>query len=93
MIASQGAGGISDIFIRVVGDELHKKLGGQPWWWRTAPARQVNIGARACADAPPDGYTFCILPAESLHIQSAHVFKIADYDPSRSLSRSRCCSS
>ena len=50
VIASSSAGGISDIFIRIVGEELHKKW-GQPLVVENRPGGQFNIGAKACADA------------------------------------------
>ena len=78
VIASSSAGGISDIFIRVVGEELHKKW-GQPLVVDNRPGGQFNIGARACADAPPDGYTICILPTDVLQY-NRHVFKSLNYD-------------
>ena len=28
-----------------------------------------TVGAKACAEAAPDGYTICILPGETLHHQ------------------------
>jgi tripartite-type tricarboxylate transporter receptor subunit TctC len=78
VIASSSAGGISDIFIRIVGDELHKKW-GQPLVVENRPGGQFNIGAKACADAPPDGYTICILPSDVL-LYNRHVFKSLNYD-------------
>ena len=48
VIASSSAGGISDIFIRIVGEELHKKW-GQPLVVENRPGGQFNIGAKACA--------------------------------------------
>jgi tripartite-type tricarboxylate transporter receptor subunit TctC len=30
------------------------------------PGGASNIGARACAEAAPDGYTICIMPGEPL---------------------------
>src|SRR5215208_1306883 len=64
VIASSSAGGISDIFIRIV---------------ENRPGGQFNIGAKACADAPPDGYTICILPSDVLQY-NRHVFKSLNYD-------------
>ena len=78
VIASSSAGGISDIFIRIVGEELHKKW-GQPLVVENRPGGQFNIGAKACADAPPDGYTICILPSDVLQY-NRHVFKSLNYD-------------
>jgi tripartite-type tricarboxylate transporter receptor subunit TctC len=43
-----------------------------------------TIGARACADAPPDGYTFCIVNGESTIINPL-VFKNAAFDPKKNL--------
>lgn len=60
IIAASAAGGISDIFMRAVGDELSKKW-GQPVIIENRPGGNFNIGTRACAEAPPDGYTFCVI--------------------------------
>jgi tripartite-type tricarboxylate transporter receptor subunit TctC len=78
VIASSSAGGISDIFIRIVGEELHKKW-GQPLVVENRPGGQFNIGTKACADAPPDGYTICILPSDVLQY-NRFVFKSLNYD-------------
>jgi tripartite-type tricarboxylate transporter receptor subunit TctC len=78
VIASSSAGGISDIFIRIVGEELQKKW-GQPLVVENRPGGQFNIGAKACADAPPDGYTICILPSDVLQY-NRFVFKSLNYD-------------
>jgi tripartite-type tricarboxylate transporter receptor subunit TctC len=43
-----------------------------------------SIGARACADSPPDGYTVCILPAEPILINPV-IFKSNSFDPKRQL--------
>jgi tripartite-type tricarboxylate transporter receptor subunit TctC len=78
VIASSSAGGISDIFIRVLGDELQKKW-GQPLVVDNRPGGSFNIGARACADAAPDGYTICILPSDVLQYNRFQ-FKNLPYD-------------
>ena len=78
VVASSSAGGISDIFIRIVGEELHKKW-GQPLVVENRPGGQFNIGAKACADAAPDGYTICILPSDVLQY-NRHVFRSLNYD-------------
>jgi tripartite-type tricarboxylate transporter receptor subunit TctC len=78
VIASSSAGGISDIFIRIVGDELHKKW-GQPLVVDNRPGGQFNIGAKACVDAAPDGYTICILPTDVLQY-NRHVMRSLNYD-------------
>ena len=43
-----------------------------------------SIGARACGEATPDGYTFCILPAEAMIINPV-INPIAGFDPAKSL--------
>src|SRR5262249_14250548 len=64
-IVAVGAGGTGDIFMRVLGEELHRRW-GQPVVVENRPGGASNIGARARADAPPDGYTICIMPGEPL---------------------------
>ena len=78
VIATSSAGGISDIFIRVIGEELQKRW-GHPLIVENRPGGQFNIGARACADAAPDGYTVCIMPADVLQY-NRHVIKSLNYD-------------
>jgi tripartite-type tricarboxylate transporter receptor subunit TctC len=78
VIASSSAGGISDIFIRILGEELHKRW-GQPLVVENRPGGQFNIAARACADANPDGYTICIMPTDVLQY-NRFVFKNLSYD-------------
>jgi tripartite-type tricarboxylate transporter receptor subunit TctC len=82
-IASQGAGGLSDTWIRAVADQLGPMLGGSVVV-EGRPGAQGNIGARACADSPPDGYTFCILPGETITI-NPHILKDTGFDPKKSL--------
>ena len=55
-ITTMSAGGLSDIFIRAVGQELQKRW-GQPLIVENRPGGMHNIGARAYQDALPDGYT------------------------------------
>lgn len=65
VIASSAAGGISDIFMRTLGEELYKRW-GQPVIIENRPGGNFNIGSRACAEAPPDGYTICIMSNEAV---------------------------
>ena len=82
-IASQGAGGLSDIWMRALGEELAPLL-GQSLVVEDRMGAAGSIGARACAEAPPDGYTICILPAEPIVINPI-ISPIAGFDPTRSL--------
>ena len=79
VIASQGPGGLSDIWMRAVADEMGPLLGGSVVVEDRTGAGG-SIGARACAEAPPDGYTFCILPAEATVINPI-ISPIAGFDP------------
>ena len=65
VIASSAAGGISDTFMRVLGDALHKRW-GQPIIIENRPGGNFNIGSRVCAEATPDGYTICIMSNEAV---------------------------
>jgi tripartite-type tricarboxylate transporter receptor subunit TctC len=62
-IVAVGPGGTADIFTRVLGEELHRRW-GQPLIVENRAGGASNIGARACADAAPDGYTICVLSGE-----------------------------
>ena len=79
VIATSSAGGTSDIFMRALADELHKRL-GQPFIVENRPGGAFNIGARACAEAAPDGYTLCIIPGEPL-VFNQFLFKSLGFDP------------
>jgi len=59
MIVPFGAGGITDVLIRLLGDRLSPRL-GQPVIVENRPGANGMIGAAAVAKAEPDGYT--ILP-------------------------------
>jgi tripartite-type tricarboxylate transporter receptor subunit TctC len=82
-IASQGPGGLSDVFLRALADELGPELGGTVVVENRVGAAG-SIGARACADAPPDGYTICALNNESMVINPI-IFKNMNFDPRNSL--------
>ncbi len=66
-IASQGPGGLSDIFMRALGDEIGPLLRGTVVV-EDRMGGAGTIGARACGEAAPDGYTICILPTEPIVI-------------------------
>ena len=81
VLTTSSAGGISDIFMRVLGEELHKSL-GQPIIIENRPGGQGNIAARACTEAAPDGYTICIINADPL-IYNQYLFKNLPFDPEK----------
>jgi tripartite-type tricarboxylate transporter receptor subunit TctC len=67
--------------MRVLGEELHKSL-GQPLIIDNRPGGAGNIAARACQDAPPDGYTICIINADPM-IYNQYLFKNLSFDPDK----------
>ncbi|MGB9208905.1 MAG: tripartite tricarboxylate transporter substrate binding protein [Pseudolabrys sp.] len=81
VLTTSSAGGISDNFMRVLGEELHKSL-GQPLIIDNRPGGAGNIAARACQDAPPDGYTICIINADPM-IYNQYLFKNLSFDPDK----------
>jgi tripartite-type tricarboxylate transporter receptor subunit TctC len=82
-VTSQGPGGLSDIFMRALGEEMRAGL-GQPIVIENRSGAAGTIGARTCADAPPDGYTFCILPAEPILINPI-IFPNKGFNPKTAL--------
>ncbi len=82
-IASQGPGGLSDLFMRAIADGMGAAHLGTIVVEDRVGA-EGTIGARACADAAPDGYTICILPGETITINPI-IHPEADFDPAKSL--------
>ena len=81
VLTTSSAGGLSDTFMRVLGDELHKSL-GQPIIIDNRPGAAGGIASRTCMEAQPDGYTICILMADAL-IYNQFLFKKLPYDPDK----------
>jgi tripartite-type tricarboxylate transporter receptor subunit TctC len=82
-VTTTSAGGISDVFMRALGDELHKRL-GQPIIVENRPGGMQNVGSRVCSEAVPDGYTICILNAEPL-AYNQFLLKNMPFDPEKGL--------
>jgi tripartite-type tricarboxylate transporter receptor subunit TctC len=82
-LTTTSAGGISDVFMRALGDELLKRW-GQPIVVENRPGGMQNVGARACAEAPPDGYTICILNVEPI-AYNQFLLKSMPFDPEKGL--------
>ncbi|HWV40039.1 tripartite tricarboxylate transporter substrate binding protein [Pseudorhodoplanes sp.] len=68
------AGGVLDTLTRAIGDKVRPIL-GQPWVIENKPGANGSIGMQQCAQAEPDGYTFCSVTAEAFTI-------LPHYDPS-----------
>jgi tripartite-type tricarboxylate transporter receptor subunit TctC len=83
VLASQGPGGLSDVFMRALAEELRPGLGESVIVENRAGA-SGSLAARLCADATPDGYTICILNGESMVINPL-IFKNMSLDPRKDL--------
>jgi tripartite-type tricarboxylate transporter receptor subunit TctC len=77
------AGGGGDIFTRGLADELQKAW-HQPVVVENRPGGSQNIGARACVEAAPDGYTICLMSSEPA-VYNQFLFKTIPYDPEKDL--------
>ena len=77
------AGGGGDVFTRALADELQKAW-HQPVVVENRPGGGQNIGARACVEATPDGYTICVMSSEPA-VYNQFLYKTIPYDPEKDL--------
>ena len=77
------AGGGGDVFTRAIADEWQKAW-RQPVVVENRPGGGQNIGARACVEAAPDGYTLCLMSSEPA-VYNQFLFKTIPYDPEKDL--------
>ncbi len=82
VIVTTSPGGISDVFVRTLSEPLHRRL-GQPVVVENRAGGFMILGARACAEAASDGYTFCVMPGEPL-TYNQFTQKNLPYDPVKS---------
>jgi tripartite-type tricarboxylate transporter receptor subunit TctC len=82
VITTSSAGGISDIFMRVLGDSIRSHLNNQPLIIENKPGAAGGIAARACQDAQPDGYTICIINVDTI-AYNQFLYKSISYDPEK----------
>ena len=81
VFTTSSAGGISDIFMRVLNDAMQSRL-GQPLIIENKPGGAGNIAARQCQDAAPDGYTICIINADTM-IYNQFLYKQIPFEPEK----------
>src|SRR5262249_16093323 len=62
MIVPFGAGGPTDIYTRLLAEELRKAL-KEPFVMENRPGAGTIIGTEAAAKSPPDGYTLLMISA------------------------------
>jgi tripartite-type tricarboxylate transporter receptor subunit TctC len=78
IIMPQPPGGIADITLRALAQELSTSL-GQPVIIENRPGAAGNIAGQACAQAQPDGYTLCMLSIGTLSL-NPFLYKKVSYD-------------
>jgi tripartite-type tricarboxylate transporter receptor subunit TctC len=79
VLTTTSAGGISDVFMRALAEKLGPKL-GQQLFIENRPGGMQNVGARACQDSAPDGYTICIINADPM-IYNQFLIRNMPFDP------------
>jgi tripartite-type tricarboxylate transporter receptor subunit TctC len=82
-LTTTSPGGISDVFMRALGEKLRERL-GHPIVIENRPGGMQNVGARACQDSAPDGYTICIINADPL-IYNQFLINDMPFDPEHGL--------
>ncbi|HEX8829227.1 MAG TPA: tripartite tricarboxylate transporter substrate binding protein, partial [Xanthobacteraceae bacterium] len=83
VVTTTSPGGISDVFMRALGEKLGARL-GKPIVVENRPGGMQNIGARACQDSEPDGYTICIINADPM-IYNQFLIRNMPFDPEKGL--------
>jgi tripartite-type tricarboxylate transporter receptor subunit TctC len=82
-LTTASPGGISDVFMRALGEKLRERL-GRAIVVENRPGGMQNVGARACQDSAPDGYTICIINADPI-IYNQFLMKDMPFDPEHGL--------
>src|ERR1700709_934864 len=77
MIVPTGAGGITDLLARMMGNSISDQL-GQPVIIDNRPGAGGTIGTRLAAPSPPDGYT--LLMAFPSHAANPALYTTLPYD-------------
>jgi len=83
IMTSSSAGGLSDIFTRVLADRLRARL-NQTVIVENRPGGAANVAIGACAAAKPDGYTFCVIEGDAL-FYNQYLYKNLTYDPNKAI--------
>lgn len=78
MIVPYPAGGGGDILARAIA-EVFGRTTGQPMIIENRAGASGMVGAAACKNAQPDGYTYC-LPVSDVMAINPHVFKNVPYN-------------
>jgi tripartite-type tricarboxylate transporter receptor subunit TctC len=78
IVVGFGAGGLADLTVRIVGEQLSRRL-GQQVVVDNRPGAGGGIAARAAATAAPDGQTLIVLSTGNAI--NASLFRTLPYDP------------
>jgi tripartite-type tricarboxylate transporter receptor subunit TctC len=81
VLTTTSPGGISDVFMRALAEKLEPVL-GKSIVIENRPGGMQMVGARACEDAAPDGYTICIVNADPM-IYNQFLIKDMAFDPDK----------
>src|ERR1700733_7299849 len=81
VLTTTSPGGISDVFMRALAEKLGPVL-GKSIVIENRPGGMQMVGARACEDAAPDGYTICIINADPM-IYNQFLIKGMTFDPDK----------
>src|ERR1700691_1243707 len=81
VLTTTSPGGISDVFMRALAEKLEPVL-GKSLVIENRPGGMQMVGARACEDAAPDGYTICIINADPM-IYNQFLIKNMAFDPDK----------
>lgn len=79
IIVPYAPGGATDVIARSLGEALSRRIGKSVVVENRAGAGGI-IGVNVCRSASPDGYTYCMLLADSIVIQP-NFYKKLPYDP------------
>jgi len=79
MVVPLPPGGATDLFARLLAQELREKL-HQPFVIENRPGAGTTVAAAAVAKSAPDGYTLFLAPMSTLAVNAA-LYKALPYDP------------
>lgn len=83
VIAAIAAGSLTDVVLRRAAVDLSAAL-GQPLVIDNRSGANTVVGADACAKAPPDGYTYCVLNRDTVSV-IPHIRLNLPYDAEKDL--------
>jgi tripartite-type tricarboxylate transporter receptor subunit TctC len=79
MIVSIAAGSVTDVIMRTAAAQLQQRV-GQPIVIENLGGASGIVGGQTCAQAPPDGYTICVIYHSTMSYNPL-LFSNLPYDP------------